>query len=144
MKQFSTILAMTVLTTLVACNAPATDKNSEAEANPVVMTSPVSPAKEQPADGQPEQTRYVCDNGKIVMARYNNAGKESSAQLSIDGKSYGLYQVISASGSKYATEQGPKPDHLFVWWTKGKEATWYESALDHTANDEKRVATCKS
>lgn len=76
---------------------------------------------------------YECDDGREITARY---GENPPALLEVDGKSYPLYQVVSASGARYASERGLTPETGIIWWTKGDEATLYEMILDHTVSAE--------
>jgi membrane-bound inhibitor of C-type lysozyme len=92
--------------------------------------------------------RYRCDDKKSVTARYINSQKpeDTFVILSIDGPSTLLYSVTAASGAKYATEQGLKPDHTLIWWTKGDEGMMYESPLDDSVKpgDEQLITTCRT
>jgi membrane-bound inhibitor of C-type lysozyme len=83
---------------------------------------------------------YECENGMKIAAQYY----PDKAELSIDGLQRELYQTISASGAKYETENGLQPETGLIWWTKGDEATMFETALDHTAtaDDYAKITVC--
>lgn len=87
------------------------------------------------------RSEYSCDNGMTVFAQY----QPDKVNLSINGIQKELYQTVSASGAKYATENGLKPDMGLIWWTKGDEATVFDMILDHTVSpdDYKKIAVCK-
>lgn len=67
---------------------------------------------------------YSCDNKMKISAKYFH--EQPDMELSIDGKTLQLHQSISASGSKYKTEHGLKPETGLVWWVKGDNALMYE------------------
>ena len=71
---------------------------------------------------------YVCDNNMEITAEYS----ESGASLVIDGVPRNLYQTMSASGARYASENGITGGRGVIWWIKGSEASLYEMILDHT------------
>jgi membrane-bound inhibitor of C-type lysozyme len=79
---------------------------------------------------------YDCDNGESIQAQYDNRTQDSVAILTINEKTYSLYQVISASGARYASEKGIQADEGIQWLTKGKEAVLTNLVLDHTAPPE--------
>jgi membrane-bound inhibitor of C-type lysozyme len=113
-----------------------------AAAAAAVLVSACSTTSGGDAAASASQT-YRCDNGKTVTAVYDNSGPAARATVTVDGRSYVLTVARSASGARYTSEQGPTPDKLFTWWTRGAEATWRESPLDHTAAaNETIVATC--
>jgi membrane-bound inhibitor of C-type lysozyme len=87
---------------------------------------------------------YRCDSGRQVAVRYDNTKADAAtARLTMDGKTFDLYQVRSGSGARYATERGLKPDTGLQWWIKGNEATLSEMILDHTAPGPKSIDRCK-
>lgn len=62
---------------------------------------------------------YDCDGDISVPTVFLNAtNDESFAVAVIDGKLYGMRQVISASGARYKAP-GDKP---YILWTKGDTA----------------------
>lgn len=84
---------------------------------------------------------YTCDNGIKVSAQYY----PDKVDLTVNGTQKELYQTVSASGAKYATENGIEPETGLIWWTKGDEATMFEMILDHTVNpnDYRQITVCK-
>ena len=127
---------------LAACNPSATPD----EAAPTPAATPSAAAPEATPAPVAAGDSYSCDNGKTVLAAYDNSDPNmSKVTLTIDGANYQLTQAISGSGARYTSENGPTPDQLLTWWTKGEEATWSESPLDDsvTPEDEKIIATCK-
>jgi membrane-bound inhibitor of C-type lysozyme len=86
---------------------------------------------------------YVCDSGKTIAVRYDNRDPNAAtAILTIAGGDFELYQVVSASGARYATEQGLKPDMGLQWWVKGNTATLSEMIMDHTAPGPTQIDSC--
>lgn len=85
-------------------------------------------------------TTYHCDNGKSVEASYADDDETPAATLVIDDKHYAMYRVVSASGARYASEQGLLPNEGMQWYVKNGEAMLVAMVLDHTANpDEAQV-----
>lgn len=128
---------------LAACNSSTTPEEAAPtpDATPSVAATETAPAPVAAGDS------YSCDNGKTVLAAYDNTDPNmSKVTLTIDGANYQLTQAVSGSGARYTGETGPTPDHLLTWWTKGEEATWSESPLDDSVKpeDEKIIATCKT
>lgn len=79
-------------------------------------------------------TTYHCDNGKSVEASYADGEEMPAATLIIDDKHYAMYRVVSASGVRYASEQGLLPNEGMQWYVKNGEAMLVAMVLDHTAN----------
>lgn len=80
-------------------------------------------------------TNYQCDDGKMVIATYNNTNINSPrATLSIDGRTYEMYNVIAPSGTLYATEQGVNIGQGMRWHVHGLEAILQTMTLDDTAD----------
>ncbi len=132
---------------LAACNSSNAPDASTAtpDATPSVAAPAASTVEATPAAVAASDS-YNCDNGKTVLAAYDNSDPNmSKVTLTIDGANYQLTQAISGSGARYTSENGPTPDQLLTWWSKGEEATWSESPLDDSATpaDEKIIATCK-
>lgn len=74
---------------------------------------------------------YDCDGG-IGAVIINQHDDSDGITLDIQHQLYHLYSVRAASGAKYATEQGLKPETGLIWWGKGDEAMMLEMILDHT------------
>jgi membrane-bound inhibitor of C-type lysozyme len=86
---------------------------------------------------------YICDSGQTITVRYDNHDETGrTAILAIADREFELYQVVSASGARYATEQGLKPDMGLQWWVKGDVATLSEMIMDHTAPGPTVIDTC--
>jgi membrane-bound inhibitor of C-type lysozyme len=145
MKRFVAVTAFLALLALPACGAQQTKNENSKNAQGDVNAAQISRKRQSIGEVSSIKQRYHCDNGRDVFAQYSGAGDNASTRVTIGDKTYDLYSIVSASGAKYGTEHGPRPDHLFVWWTKGDEASWYESPLDDSAkpSNEKMVATCK-
>ncbi|HWK67452.1 MAG TPA: MliC family protein [Rhizobiaceae bacterium] len=87
-----------------------------------------------PARARIIEAIYRCDSGATVTVRYDNTDADAPrARLDYIGRMFNMYRVPSASGARYATEQGLKPDRGLQWWSKGNEATLSEMIMDHTA-----------
>lgn len=88
---------------------------------------------------------YTCTPSQNIVATYDNSNPATpKAVLIIDGVRYELYAVVSASGARYATEQGIQPEQGMQWHTKGNNAMLTSMSLDHTARpeDEKTMFEC--
>ncbi len=86
---------------------------------------------------------YQCASGRQIAVRYDNTKPAAAtARLTFGGKTFNLYQVMSASGARYATEQGLRPDFGLQWWIKGNDATLSEMMMDHTAPQPKEIDRC--
>lgn len=91
------------------------------------------------------EVAYTCADGRRIEARYDNTRPgQSGARLQVDGRSFELYNVVAASGARYATESGLRPDHGLQWWTKGDEATLSEMLMDHAAPGPVLLTTCSA
>ncbi|MGH2340427.1 MliC family protein [Segnochrobactraceae bacterium EtOH-i3] len=103
---------------------------------------PAARAQEAAAPDAVQSAAYSCESGRQIRALYNSAANPDpafpAAQLIIDGQVYTFYQIRSADGARYGTEQGFEPDKGLQWWTKGEDATLYEMTMD-TANPEPRI-----
>jgi membrane-bound inhibitor of C-type lysozyme len=84
---------------------------------------------------------YSCENGWGLQLTPNKSGARLGWD---DGRVRDLYQVRSASGAKYATEQGLTPENGLIFWSKGREASFYEMVMDHTVPPESydRITHC--
>lgn len=88
---------------------------------------------------------YSCDSGETIKASYDNTDASApKATLEYKGRSIDMYSVMSASGARYATEQGLETDKGLQWWTKGNEATLSEMIMDHTAPEPTVIETCRT
>ncbi len=102
-------------------------------------------ADDAPVDAVLSAT-YSCESGRQIRALYNNAVKPDpsipAAQLIIDGVVFAFHQIVSADGARYGTEQGFEPDKGLIWWTKGEDATLFETLLDDTSPGPKVIDQC--
>ena len=104
-------------------NAAAPDDVAEADATPV--------------------TRYSCEDGRAVLARYANTGAvNATVDLDIAGIKRQLAQGVSASGARYETDQGISPGRKLVWWSKGDGAMLIESDLDNQDGATDKTVNC--
>ena len=86
---------------------------------------------------------YKCESGAIVVAHYDASDPSApTAQLEYAGKVFDMFNVMSASGARFSTEAGLKPDHGLQWWTHGNEAVMSEMLMDHTAPGPTVIETC--
>lgn len=86
------------------------------------------------------KTNYQCDQGKMVVAIYNNSNINSPrVTLTIDGRRFEMYNVIASSGTLYATEQGINAGQGMRWHVHGLEAILQTMTLDHTADPAKET-----
>lgn len=121
-----------------AADEPGTPAMSEKPAATQALKGDSAPAKVIEAN-------YTCDSGATVDVRYDNSNPDApTATLRYKGRSFEMYNVLSGSGARYATEQGLLPDHGLQWWTKGNEAIMSEMLMDHTAPEPKPIETCKA
>jgi membrane-bound inhibitor of C-type lysozyme len=113
----------------------------------LLLAAPQAFADQPDAPGMPSQdiidAIYECESGQTISARYDNTNPDApSARLEYKGQTFEMYQVRSASGARYATEQGLSPDKGLQWWTKGNSATLSEMLMDHTAPEPVEIETC--
>lgn len=108
----------------------------------VLADEPPAPAP-PPAPEKVLSVTYACQSGATIVARYDNSNADApTATLDYQGKSFPMYSVRSASGARYATEQGLSPDKGLQWWTKGSSATLSEMIMDHTAPEPTAIEEC--
>lgn len=72
-----------------------------------------------PGAAERQTVAYSCGDGKKATAEYINAGSNSLAIVTFDGKTLLMANVLSGSGARYAGQQ-------YVWWTKGNSADFYD------------------
>jgi membrane-bound inhibitor of C-type lysozyme len=109
------ILAISLVIGLAACTQSPTGQKSAASGSAVQSASSVN------------KISYTCENGMKILAEYSVApADQSTVKLEISGKSYVLVNAISASGARYTTMNGMKPDKAVQWWTKGDQGTLYD------------------
>lgn len=123
------LLAAAVALGLAACGS-ATERGADGAASGAASAAIVEVA-------------YTCADGRRIEARYDNTRPgQSGARLQLDGRSFELYNVVAASGARYATESGLRDGYGLQWWTKGDEATLSEMLMDHTAPGAVELTTC--
>lgn len=153
MQQIRLMCAACVLAVmLAACDQPDAKPESAAAANPavpatdVVVSGVVVPEPLMPVTaGQSSTVHYGCTPEQQILATYDNRdATKPKAILNINGVNYELYSVVSASGARYATEQGIQPEQGMQWHTKADKAVLISMTLDHTAQpeDEKTLFDC--
>lgn len=151
MQQIYLMCATCVLAvSLVACDQP--DKSQSVAVSPAVpapdVVVPEVVVPEPPMSvtaGQSSTVHYGCKPDQQILATYDNRdATKPKATLNINGVDYELYSVVSASGARYATEQGIQPQQGMQWHTKADKAVLTSMTLDHTAQpeDEKTLFDC--
>jgi membrane-bound inhibitor of C-type lysozyme len=106
------ILTISLMVGLAACNRSPAEQEATASGPAVQSASSM------------EKASYSCENGMKILAEYaNGSDDKSTAKLEISGNSYMLVSAISASGARYTTMNGMKPDKALEWWTKGDRGT---------------------
>lgn len=88
---------------------------------------------------------YQCEPSQSIQATYDNTDPQKpSVSLTINGKTYPMYSIVTASGAGYATEQGMHEGQGMKWLTKGDSALLVSMTMDHTAKpeDEKTLFAC--
>ena len=89
--------------------------------------------------GDAERIHYYCDNGKDLYLD----PKGDRAEVSYDGHEMFMYSVVSASGMKYATEDGVGEGEGFMVWSQGNELSVYHLTLDHSVTEtDKFITSC--
>ncbi|MFZ3193919.1 MAG: MliC family protein [Moraxellaceae bacterium] len=153
MQQIRLMCAACVLAVmLTACDQPEATPEPAAAPNPavpatdVVVSGVVEPeAPVSVTAGQSSTVHYSCTPDQQILATYDNRdATKPKAILNINGVDYKLYSVVSASGARYATEQGIQPEQGMQWHTKADKAVLTSMTLDHTAQqeDEKTLFDC--
>ncbi|MBT0586959.1 MliC family protein [Alteromonas oceanisediminis] len=106
---------------------------------PLLVIAAMSGCSNQP------RTEYYCDNGERAGVIYLSEAAGSGAILHYQGQDYEMYPTRTASGAKYATEQGLSPEEGLIWWTQGESAMLMTMILDHTvsAEDYPMIARCE-
>lgn len=127
---------------LMACERqsppePRAGENVSSPPHEQTVTPPaVAEAAHQHSDAKSAVTTYDCDNGESILAQYDNEGENTGVTLTLGDKSYTLYSVVTASGARYASEEGLTPEEGIQWLTKGDEGVLTTLILDHTAPPE--------
>jgi membrane-bound inhibitor of C-type lysozyme len=109
------ILAISLMIGLAACTETPAEQELTSKGPMVESKSSV------------QKVSYSCENGMTILAEYSvGSDTKSTMKLDVSGKSYTLANAISASGARYTTMNGMKPDKALQWWTKGKQGTLYD------------------
>lgn len=95
--------------------------------------------------GQQSYT-YTCTGKQVVQVTYVTTGGEHDGKpvflvLTYKGKSYGLAEAVSASGSRYVGHAGMNMNGI-EWWEHQGEGTLSTFKGDN-ASDAKALLTCK-
>lgn len=94
----------------------------------------------QPA---PSAVAYTCTPPHSLSVEYEgSAGKEGRAQVILDGRSFTMENVRSASGARYLASPGRSPDATLVWWNKGRDGTLFEGRVSDPDAAGQVIATC--
>ena len=113
---------------------------SEASKEPVNETKSENSAAKVTEQSNSASTvnvvQYQCENGNSLQAEYMSSDLEHSAKITYDGNTFNMYSTKSASGAKYATEQGLTPNDGLIWWSQRDEGMLMTMILDHTAEAE--------
>ena len=131
-RHADTVLALSPLLLLAACGGssePADD--TAAETPPVAEAAPAA-----------TPIAYDCLPAQRLTASYDDSGETPRATLALEGTIYELFQVTSASGVKYATDEGRTPGKTLVWFTKDSDGTLYEGTVGGAEADETKLAEC--
>lgn len=89
---------------------------------------------------------YQCTPTQLIGVTYDNTDPQKpSVSLTINGKTYPMYSIVTASGAGYATEQGIQDGQGMKWLSKGDTALLVSMTMDHTAKpeDEKTLFECQ-
>lgn len=84
-----------------------------------------------------ESIHYYCNNGKDLYLTPDG----DRATVRYDGHEMFMYTVVSASGLKYATEQGIRENEGFMVWSHGEELSAYHLTLDHSVTEKDKFIT---
>jgi heat shock protein HslJ len=86
--------------------------------------------------------RYQCDDGSTLLLRHGPGG----AQLALGDRDFAMRSAPGASGARYVTEQGRRPDWSMEWHAKGGEGLLLEAPLSDARKPEdlKPFAHCKA
>ena len=135
-RHLPTILVASPLLLLAACGG------SGDTAAPADTATAETPAVAEAAPAPATPIAYDCLPAQRLTASYDNSGTTPKATLTLDGKIYELFQVTSASGAKYATDEGRTPGKTLVWFTKEDDGTLYEGTVGGAEADETKLAEC--
>lgn len=96
----------------------------------------INRAHAQSKNHQASAVQYECDSGDKLSVEYINSEQARSAKLLYKNRTFDVYEIRAASGSKYATEQGITPEDGLIWWTQKNEGTLIKMIKDHTIKAE--------
>jgi membrane-bound inhibitor of C-type lysozyme len=100
---------------------------------------------------QSKRVEYFCDNNQALSVEYYERALDRShvntgINLRYQNREFEMYRSYSASGAKYATEQGLNPEDGLMWWSTGEKGRLITMILDDsvTAEDYPIITTCKT
>lgn len=125
--------------------------NDAPKANDAQNTLPAPPPASLTPPPQANQNAvltqdYQCMPAQRIQAIYDNTDPQKpSVSLTINGTTYPMYSIVTASGAGYATEQGIHDGQGMKWLSKGDSALLVSMTMDHTAKpeDEKTLFECQ-
>jgi membrane-bound inhibitor of C-type lysozyme len=130
-----TILVLASIPLVAACDG---GSESDVPADEPIAAAPAAAEAAPPTSA----IAYDCEPAQRLTASYDNSGATPKATLSLEGTIYELFEVTSASGAKYATDEGRTPGKTLVWFTKGDDGTLYEGTVGGTEVEETKLADC--
>ena len=133
-RHAESVLALSPLLLLAACGGSSEPANESA--------AETAPAVAEAAPPAATPIAYDCLPAQRLTATYDNTGQTPKATLALEGTIYELFQVTSADGAKYATDQGRTPGKTLVWFTKDTDGTLYEGTVGGTEAEETKIADC--
>ena len=132
------LIAVFPLIALAACGK---EPPAAPPASTTAITDPASSTQKNESS-PPAVTTYACQPDIQLSAIYSKRGEDHVVQLAINDATYQLVNTVSASGSKYATDQGRTSGKTLVWWTKNDKGTLYEGNIGGAPDDELVIAEC--
>jgi membrane-bound inhibitor of C-type lysozyme len=106
---------------LAACGGDAPAPAPADSAQAAVDTTPVIPTLGP--DTITAALRMGCADGRAVLVTYFQGPGSRVVLATVEEGPVTLPQVVSASGARYAAEDGS-----IEWWSKGDSATWRDAA----------------
>jgi membrane-bound inhibitor of C-type lysozyme len=134
---------------LTGCGTPAPEPTATPSPDPIVNASTSAADEPKPGDGLLVGTddlnqsvpavqhnagdvdgpvHYVCGKGLAVLVHHDLAW--DVMRLTIGSATYELNNTVSASGSKYRSENGRAPGKSLIWWSKGDDAMLIEAPVN--------------
>ena len=129
-KRYSTFQRLSCITKLFVLNTAL-----------IVGACSTKVTEKQAPQNEVSPAAYQCNNNMVITAKYIISNIDHRVLLTVDNTEFELYSVMSASGAKYATEQGLHNEKGLVWWTSGTEGSLYHMVLDHAVEDPLELIT---